>query len=464
MNISIYDCVSPLDFRYYGQDAKLLDLLSPYVSERGRLRAELQVEVALVRVLARRGICPPSVADEVAAAAEQVTPEEVAAEEDRIQHNTRAMVNCLRARVSEAARPFVHMTLTSFDVVDTARAWLFREATRKVIVPQLLELEKVLIDLALREKDTLQIGRTHGQHAVPITFGFAIAQYVNRLGERIETVRRAAEALPGKISGAVGAYNATSLFFDDPTAFEAEVLAELGLKPALASTQIAPPEPMADFVHALITTMGVFANLADDMRHLQRSEIAEVGERFEAQQVGSSTMPHKRNPWNFENVKSFWKAFAPRILTQYMDQISEHQRDLTNSASGRFLPEIIVAVVSTARRLARVMGKLVTDPERMRANLAMTQGLIAAEPAYILLAALGHPDAHERLRTLTLEAQATGRPLGELLFAADDLKPYLDRLTEEQREVLLCPEKYTGRAAQRTEAICAYWAERLGLC
>jgi adenylosuccinate lyase len=373
------------------------------------------------------------------------------------------MVDCLRARVSEAARPFVHMTMTSFDVVDTARAWLFRQAAHEVIVPELGKLEGVLIELALREKHTLQVGRTHGQHAVPITFGFAVAQYVNRLGERIEAIARAADALPGKISGAVGAYNATSLFFDDPAAFEAEVLAELGLQPGLASTQIAPPEPMADFIHALLTAFGVFANLADDMRQLQRTEIAEVGERFEAEQVGSSTMPHKRNPWNFENVKSLWKAFAPRIVTVYMDLISEHQRDLTNSASGRFLPEVIVAVVCSARRLGRIMGKLVTDAERMRANLAMTGGLIAAEPAYILLAAHGHPDAHERLRTLTLEAQASGRPLGELIFAAEDLRPYLEQLTAAQREVLLRPEKYTGRAAERTEAVCAYWRERLGL-
>jgi adenylosuccinate lyase len=463
VKIDIYDCVSPLDFRYYGQDEALRGLLAPFVSERARLHAELAVEVALVRVLARRGLCSAAVADEVAAAAEQVTAEEVAAEEDRIHHNTRAMVNCVQAKVSEAARPFVHFTTTSFDVVDTARAWLFRRAAHEAVLPELLKLENVLLALALREKDTLQIGRTHGQHAVPITFGFALAQYVSRLGDRILAIRAAADALVGKISGAVGAYNASSLFFDDPEAFEAEVLAELGLQPAIASTQIAPPEPIADLMHALTSAFGVMANLADDMRQLQRTEIAEVGEKFEAQQVGSSTMPHKRNPWNFENVKSLWKAFAPRMLSAYMDQISEHQRDLTNSASGRFLPETIVALVSTSRRLAKIMGKIVTDPERMAANLAMTSGLIAAEPAYILLAALGHPDAHERLRTLTLEAQAAGKPLSDLLFAADDLKPYLEKLTEAQRAVLLHPERYTGIASRRTESICALWRERLSL-
>jgi adenylosuccinate lyase len=463
VNIDLYDCVSPLDFRYYGQDASVRQLLAPYVSERARLQSELAVEVAAVRVLARRGLCSPDVAAEVAEAAATITPEEVAEEEARIQHNTRAMVNCLQRKVSEAARPFVHFTLTSFDVVDTARALLFRRAAKEVVVPELKKLEGTLIELALREKNTLQIGRTHGQHAVPITFGFAIAQYVNRLGGCIEAVLRAADNLPGKISGAVGAYNASSLFFDNPVSFEHEVLAELGVPAAIISTQIVPPEPMADFMHALTCTLGVLANLADDMRHLQRTEIAEVGEKFETQQVGSSTMPHKRNPWNFENVKSLWKAFVPRMVSVYMDQISEHQRDLSNSASQRFLPEAIVALVSCVLRMQKIMGRLVTDRERMAENLRMTQGLIASEPAYILLAAYGHPSAHERIRQLTLEAQATGRSLGELLFKAPDLQPYLNRFTESQKRMLLEPEQYTGIAARKTEEVCELWRCRLGL-
>ncbi len=463
MQIDLYACVSPLDFRYYAADEKLRALLEDYVTERARVKSELAVEVALVRVLARRGMCPAEVAEEVAAAAEQVTPDEVAEEEARIKHNIRALVNCLRRRVSEKAKPWIHFTLTSFDVIDTATAWRFRRAAHEAIVPELLKLEQVLINLAWREADTLQIGRTHGQHAVPITFGFAIAQFVHRLGDRIVAIQRAADGLVGKLSGAVGAYNASSLFFDDPVAFEREVLEELGVRPAEISTQIVPAEPMADFIHALVSTMGVFANLADDMRHLQRTEISEVGEAFEAQQVGSSTMPHKRNPWNFENVKSFWKAFMPRMFTVYMDQISEHQRDLTNSASGRFLPEIIVAVVATARRLQRVMSRLACDRRRMMENLQMTRGMIAAEPAYILLAAHGHPDAHERVRQLTLEAERTGRPLGELLLEAEDLEPYLEKFTPHQIEILRHPERYTGIAARKARDVCRLWAERLGL-
>ena len=458
----LFDCVSPLDFRYWGSDRALRELLEPYVTERARVRSEARVEAAAAATLAEMGICSQAAADEIAAAAEAVTPEEVATEEARIKHNIRALVNCLRSRVSDEAKPFVHLCLTSFDVIDTATAWRLKNAALAGVLPQLRQLIRTLSDLARREKDTVQIGRTHGQHAEPITFGFALAGYVARLGNRTLALQTVAQALPGKLSGAVGAYNASALFFADPREFERRVLARLGLPVAGYSTQIVEPEPLCDYVHALVSTFGVLANLADDMRALQRSEIAEVGEAFEAEQVGSSTMPHKRNPWNFENVKSLWKEFMPRMVTVYSDQISEHQRDLTNSASQRFLPETVVALVGAVRRMQRIMARLVVDRANMERNFALTSGMITAEPAYLLLAAMGHPDAHEAVRCVTLEAQSSGRPFTELLVQDVDLAPYLERFSPEQRALLDDPTKYTGLAAARTEEICAEWERRLG--
>lgn len=458
-----FDCVSPLDFRYYVPNDRLRALVDDYVTERARVRSEAMVEAAVVRVLARMGICSEEIADEVAQAAEAVTPEEVAEEEARIHHNIRALVNCMKRHVSDQAKPYIHFTLTSFDVIDTATAWRFKNAAHEGVIPALEELERVLIELARREAETLQIGRTHGQHGEPITFGFAIAEYVSRLGGRIEAIRDAADDLRGKISGAVGAYNASALMIDDPEQFERQVLAELGLEPSPISTQIVEAEFVTDFMHALVSCFGVLANLADDMRNLQRTEIDEVAEQFEAQQVGSSTMPHKRNPWNFEHVKSMWKQFMPRMITVYADQISEHQRDLSNSASQRFLPEIIVGLLDGATRLTKFMGRLVTDRERMRENLAMTEGMIGAEPAYILLAAHGHPDAHEVVRRLTLQAQETGRPFGELLQESEELAEYWEQLTDRQRQIILDPSQYTGIAARKTRTICDMWEDRLGL-
>ena len=456
-----FDCVSPLDFRYY--DEKLRAVFDDYVTESARVRSEAMVEAATTRVLARLGVCSEAVADEVTHAAEVVSPEEVAEEEARIHHNIRALVNSMKKHVSDEAKPYIHFTLTSFDVIDTATAWRFKHAALDGLLPLLEELEGILIELARREADTLQVGRTHGQHGSPVTFGLAIAEYVSRLGGRIEAIRATAEDLRGKISGAVGAYNASSIMLDDPLEFERQVLAELGLTPSPASTQVVEAEFVTDFIHALVSCFSVLANLADDMRHLQRTEINEVAEAFEAEQVGSSTMPHKRNPWNFENVKSLWKQFMPRMITVYSDQISEHQRDLSNSASQRFLPEVIVGLANSVARLTKIMGRLVTDADEMRENLRLTEGMIGAEPAYILLAAHGHPDAHEAVRKLTLQAQETGRPLGELLQASDELADYWAQITSRQREIILDPAQYTGIAAEKTRMLCDMWQERLGL-
>lgn len=459
----IFSSLSPLDHRYYASNQKLFDDLAEFFSENAYIQYELKVEAALAKVLAKRGICPERVAAEINDACNSVSPEEVYREEELTKHNIRALVNCIQRRVSPEARPYVHFTTTSVDIMDSATAMRFKEATQKLIIPKCLELEKILLEIARREKATLQVGRTHGQHAVPITFGFAMAEYVSRFGGRIELIKENAANLRGKIAGAVGAYNASSLFFDDPFQFETDVLAELGLKPANYSNQIVEPEYLTDYIHAIISAFGVLANLADDIRHLQRSEIGEVGEVFEATQVGSSTMPHKRNPWNFEHVKSMWKEFMPRMITLYADQISEHQRDLTNSASGRFVPEIVVGFVAAVDRLCKVLQRLVVDQERMRRNFDSAKEMIIAEPLYILLASLGHPDAHEAVRVLTLESQKTGKALRELIKEKTEFLPYLEKLNPAQHAVLENPEKYRGWAEQKTIQVCDEWSKRLGI-
>ncbi len=461
MQDDIFAAISPLDHRYRAGMPELFALLSDFLSENAYIRYEAQVEAALTSVLARRGICPPEAAAEVVRAAAQVTPEEVYAEEAITHHNIRALVNCIQRRVSEAARPFVHFTATSVDIMDTARAVQYRAVTTQVLVPHLKELLQVWIDIVRREAATVQVGRTHGQHAVPITFGFAMAEYVSRLGNRICALQETAGNLRGKMAGAVGAYNASHLFFADPEEFEREVLAELSLQPSTHATQIVEPEYVTDWAHALVTTMGVLANFGDDIRHLQRTELAEVGEAFQAAQVGSSTMPHKRNPWNFEHVKSMWKVFAPRMVTLYMDQISEHQRDLTNSASGRFLPEMAAGLAEITDRLTGICRKLVVDRERMARNLQMQSEMIIAEPLYILLASLGHPDAHEAVRRLTLAAECTSQPLRNLVAESEELAPYLARMSGLQRQVLERPETYQGIATAKALAVADFWEREL---
>jgi len=448
-----YDCISPIDYRYWAKK------MAGFLSEDAFTRYKLRVELALVTVLCQLGLCDQSVVDEVAIACGQVTTAEVYAEEGVTRHDIRALVNCIQRRVSERARPFVHLGATSYDIVDTANACRYRDVVRLILLPELLDLESVLIKIAEDEADILQIGRTHGQHAVPITFGFALAEYVSRLGGRIVELEQCASRLPGKFSGAVGAYNASSLFFEDPCALEATVLEELGLTALDHSTQIVQPEPLVRLMGEIITACGVMANLADDMRHLQRTEIGEVGEAFAAEQVGSSTMPQKRNPINFENVKSLWKLVMPRMMTIYMDQISEHQRDLTNSASGRALGEIVAYAGEMATRLCRTMSKLRVDENNLAVNLARSEGGVLAEPLHLILARLGHPDSHEVVKQMTLEA-GSGRTLAEVFEASEELASYRARLTPEQRRILSDPAAYTGRAAERARAVAALWRQR----
>jgi adenylosuccinate lyase len=251
----------------------------------------------------------------------------------------------------------------------------------------------------------------------------------------------------------VGAYNATSLVTQDPEELERQVLKRLDLEPTEYATQMVEPEYLLRLVQEFNVAFGVLANLADDLRNLQRSEIAEVQEHFSATQVGSSTMPQKRNPWNSEHVKSLWKAFAPRIMTLYMDQISEHQRDLSNSASMRFLSEYIAGFTAAIARMDRIVATLRVDGDRMRENIERAGGSLLAEPLYILLALSGEDEAHEVIRKLTLRAQQEGRRLEELVLEDKALTTSLEGQLRKVSQLDLTaflgnPGAYTGKAAK----------------
>lgn len=461
--MNIFDAVSPLDYRYYGGDEHIFKKLSPYVSEAANIRYQLKVESAIIKVLAGEGVCSERVANEIQQACENVTPERVHEEEKKIQHNIRALVNCVREKVSEEARPYVHLFATSADIMDTATSLRFKELMRDVVLPDLINLEYQLIKMAEDNADVIQIGRTHGKHAEPITFGFALGLYVDRLGNRIEKIEATRKNLRGMFSGAVGAYNAHALKFRDPVAFEFEVLKELGLNPSDGgiSTQIIEPEYVTDLVYATVSCFSVLANLADDIRHLHRTEIGEVQEKYEEQNVGSSTMPHKVNPKYFENVKSLWKEFMPRIVTVLMDQISEHQRDLTNSASSRFIPEIFTALVYAANRLNDSLQHIQIDKERMRNNLLASKDSIIAEPLYILLALNGVPDAYDYTRKLVARSGNLNRPLTEIVWEDDKVAPILHNLEESKKQIFRDPSLYTGAASQRAFAVCDFWEPRM---
>jgi adenylosuccinate lyase len=362
------------------------------------------------------------------------------------------------------SRRYVHLFATSADILDTANAMRLRDAMFMAVIPDVVELERLLIKLARDNAALVQIGRTHGKHAEPTTFGYAMALYVSRLGGRIVALKVAAESLRGKFSGAVGAYSAVSLACpQDPAGFEIDLLADLGLRPSdtSVSSQVVEPEYVTDLAYAVESSFGVLANLADDIRHLHRTEIGEVQESYARGDVGSSTMPHKVNPRNFENVKSMWKAFVPRLLSVLMDQISEHQRDLTNSASGRFVPELIAAFDISAVRMTDALGDINIDREQVKRNLEMTRDRILAEPLSILLALKGHPDAYDTTRRLIEASETSGQKLSALIWEDAEVAEYVSRFSESEKAILDDPSRYTGAAEDRTRVTCDYWELRI---
>ena len=464
----VFRNISPIDHRYSISERALFDRLVHWISEEAAISSCVRAEIALVKAhLTVRGSATPELTAALDAALGAIDPAEVYAEEEKTKHNIRALVNVLKKAVPAEAAPLVHLGATSVDILDSALAWRMKGVCAEVVLPLLRELELSLCELAEREAETPQVGRTHGQHAVPITVGFAMAEYVSRLGKSILEIEKRAADLRGKLAGAVGAYNATSVLVRDPEALERAYLAELGLEPSEHSTQLVEPEYLLRLLLEMNVAFGVIANLADDLRNLQRSEIGELRESFGADQVGSSTMPQKRNPWNSEHVKSLWKAFAPRVMTFFMDQISEHQRDLTNSASQRFVADYVAGFCQAVSRMAEVVAGLGVNRERLLANLgggkeAGVVGGVLAEPAYILLAESGVSDAHEVIRKITLTAEAEGIPFSAALARDGEA---LARIGAKMAELGLVgspaealgfferPERYRGLSAEKARSL-----------
>ncbi|GHV75923.1 adenylosuccinate lyase [Spirochaetia bacterium] len=465
---NIFQNISPIDHRYSISEKPLFDALSAWISEEASIASCVKAEIALVIAhLSVRGGLTPALKTALLAAEAKIESDAVYAEEEKTRHNIRALVNVLKTKVPPETAPLVHLGATSVDILDTALSYRMRGVTGAVVLPQLRKLECLLCDFVEREAETPQVGRTHGQHAVPITVGFALAEYVSRLGKSILEIQRLAAQLKGKLAGAVGAYNATSMIVKDPEELERLYLAELGLEPSEHSTQLVEPEYLLRLLLEFNVAFGIIANLADDLRNLQRSEIGELREGFSADQVGSSTMPQKRNPWNSEHVKSLWKAFMPRVTTFFMDQISEHQRDLSNSASQRFIADYVAGFCMAVSRMAQVLQGLGADRERLLCNLRGETGIpggVLAEPAYILLAETGVSDAHEVIRKITLAAEREHSSFAAALAKEEDV---LSRIGGKMAELGLVsnaadalswfekPEQYNGLAVKKAKTLAA---------
>jgi len=450
-------CISPADSRYWVPE--IAALFAPV----GEVAVWKAVEIALVMAQEHEGLCQSPAVSAVVKACLQVTAQEVAEEETRTQHNIDALVNCIKRYLDKCYHHLVHWMATSYDIISTSNAVILRDATEVVLIPALIELEKELIKRTLAEAEIATPGHTHLQQASPITMGFWYGQYVWRICERIRHLHRCILGLRGKFSGPVGCHNDAALVLGDPEAFEAQVLQYLGLEPAVYSTQITPPEPIADLMNAVVTTAGVLSDMANDIRILLMTEVGVLTRELDPGETGSSIMPQKVNPSRFETVCGLNRIMTGLSIVPLLNQESNLERDLRDSSAARIYGEMYNYVVYAARGLRRATAKLRTNQSRAQELLGMSKGQNMAAAWNTLLRKYGHPDAHGAMKGVAQEARQEGLWLHEVALADATLAEYVGRMTPEEESVLTNPAHYTGIAAEKARKVAQLAAADLGI-
>src|SRR5688572_13750884 len=384
----------------------------------------LRVELAVLRVLALRGDVP---ADAVAVIEERarVDVDRIAEIERTTDHDVIAFVSQVAESVGEEGR-YLHFGLTSSDVVDTALA-LQCGAAADLILGALEGLIEVLVRRAREHAGTLQMGRTHGVHAEPITFGLKLASWAFELDrDRARLAFAAADLATGKLSGPVGTYSHL------PPEVEAEALAELGLTADPVSTQIVQRDRHAAFLAAIAVTGGSIERFAVEVRNLQHTEIAEVQEPFRAGQKGSSAMPHKRNPILAERLTGLARLLRGFAIAGMEDQALWHERDISHSSVERVaLPGATTLLHYMLVRFTALVRDLVVRPERMAENVERGLGLHVSSRVLdaLLAAGLSREAAYALVQRNALRAADERRPLRELLEDDAEVAAVVDAAT-----------------------------------
>ncbi|RLF10419.1 MAG: adenylosuccinate lyase [Thermoprotei archaeon] len=429
--------ILPIDSGRYGSEE-----MRRIFTEEARLQRMLDVEAALAKANAELGLIPKEAAQVIAERANVkfVKLERVKEIEASIRHDVMAIVEALSEACGEHGG-YVHLGATSYDIVDTATALQLKDALA-IIERRLRELCELLCELAVKYKDTVMVGRTHGQHALPITLGFKFAVWSSEVARHLKRLREVEErVLVGKMSGAVGTM---ASFRGKGLEVQERVMRVLGLKPATITTQVIQRDRHAELICLLAIIASSLDKFATEIRNLQRPEILEVAEGFEAGQVGSSTMPHKQNPIDCENISSLAKLMRSLVVPALENIPLWHERDLTNSANERFLiPEACIIIDEMLRRMTRVLRGLRVYPDNMKRNLELTKGRIMSEAVMIKLTERGmsRQEAHRILRELSLKSISEDLHLAELLKRDLRVTKYL---TVEEITEAMKPENYLG--------------------
>lgn len=419
--------------------------------EEARVQKLLDVEAALALAHAEVGDIPLKDAEKIAvmASIKYVKVARVKAIEKDIKHDIASLVRALSEQCGSSGA-YVHLGATSYDIVDTANALQLKDATT-IIEKKLAALIATLKTQADKYKKTVMMGRTHGQHALPITLGFKFAVWGRELERHTRRLSQCHERVfVGKVSGAVGTQ--ASLGEHAPRIQEL-VMKHLGICSAEISTQIVQRDRYAELVCDFAMIASSLDNFATEIRELSRPEIAEMFESFEAEkQVGSSTMPHKRNPETCERVCGLARIIRSLTLPALEDMVTWHERDLTQSSAERFLlPEACILTDYLLSLMTSIVANLRVDEARMLQNVALTQGRCMSESAMMALARKGvnRQEAHELLRKLTIISEAEKKPFREVLLG-DALVH--KTLSCDEIDAALNPNNYLGTAIKQAEA------------
>src|SRR5216110_1145503 len=390
-------------------------------SEQTKFQKWLDVEIAVCEVHAEMGTIPRDALEQIKSRA-KFSVERINEIEQTTNHDVIAFTTNLAENIGEAAR-FVHYGLTSSDVVDTANALLLRDACG-ILLKKIGVLLDVLQRRALEFRDTPQVGRTHGIHAEPTSFGLTFALWYDEMKRNQERLRKARELVAvGKISGAVGAFAHL-----DPIV-EEKVCARLGLKAAPVSTQIIQRDNYAEYLCTLAVIASSLDKFALQIRHWQRTEVREAQEKFKQGQKGSSAMPHKRNPILSERICGMARVVRANSIVGLENVALWHERDISHSSAERVvLPDSSIATDYMLQKMAALLDGLVVYPERMLENLNATRGLIFSGQLLLALtqAGVARETAYEWIQRDAMKVWDEGGDLTSLISADKEVTGHLN--------------------------------------
>ena len=390
-------------------------------SERAKMARWLEIELCVVEALADAGVVPK----EAAAACRKNAPviddafvQRVQAREEINQHDVAAFVDVVQDAIGAPHGTWIHYGLTSTDVVDTGLCWAMRDASG-LIVRALTEVIYVLVKTAHQYQDTPMIGRTHGVHAEPTTFGAKVALFGLQLARDRERMLRATESIAVcKLSGAVGTYSNIS-----PEVEEA-VAQRLGLE-SVPATQVIARDRHAEYLYVCASIGSTLESLAVELRHLQRTEVNEVREGFADGQKGSSAMPHKRNPISSETITGLSRVLRANAQVALQNIPLWHERDISHSSAERIvIPDSVSLVVYMLRRMARIITHLEVDRNQMLKNLNALHGVVFSQSVLLAMVENGmeRDAAYRIVQTAARTALETSTPLREVLEKQVEVK------------------------------------------